>query len=79
MFPIVVNETFSVAAVVQSSSSCYTVVSFAELFIIDTLSSAMAPSVSTGHRCNLISLWECLSTPNVQLSTHNTVKEVGQI
>ena len=26
-----------------------------------------------------LSLWECLSTPNVQLSTHNVVKEVGQI
>ena len=31
------------------------------------------------HRCNFISLWECLSTPNVQLSTHNVVKEVGKI
>ena len=31
------------------------------------------------HRYNFISLWECLSTPNVQLSTYNVVKEVGQI
>ena len=29
--------------------------------------------------CVTCSLWECLSAPNVQLSTHNVVKEVGQI
>ena len=36
-------------------------------------------SLNDYHRCNFISLWECLSTPNVQLSTHNAAKEVGQI
>ena len=35
--------------------------------------------VSANHTCNFISLWECLSSPNFQLSTHNALKEVGQI
>ena len=29
------------------------------------------------HKCNLISLRECLSTPNIQLSTPKVDKAVG--